>query len=346
MLSNLATESDRAKRLPMARSSVTQEQNTTPLNKASTPANGVGKTGWQSERATEVGGAYTERGTALEAGSPFSIPLGEAYEDVLWGGGGGGSPSLDRDVSSSNNAYRPSWDRQQKRGYHRIQSCFQYWQARGYQVLWLMLSTSGDGDGRKLAYHHQMLKQRVERKLGYDGIQHWQVRTAEGNGVLHLFWAWRARDGFRQRSFYVKQAWLSRQWQEIHGAKIVWIERVRGGRVSRNKVSRYCMSQYVGKQSAYQYMSWSWKRTFGVPLVGCWRAFKGLWSRRNGNRSRKGLYALWGAFLAGELIPLGNGWYTRLEVVRLGYQEYGSALWASMVSEVSRWSKSALIVEG
>ncbi|MBA7703043.1 hypothetical protein ES703_111825 [subsurface metagenome] len=247
-------------------------------------------------------------------------------------GGGEGRPSVLTNVSSSNSDTKTAkngWSRQQKRGYHRIQSCLQYWQANGFQVLWVMLSTADGGNASKLAYHHQRLRQRIEAGLGYKGIQHYQVRTSEGNGVLHILWAWKAMNGFRQRSFYVEQAWLGKQWQGIHSAPIVWIARVKGGRVSRNKVSRYCMSQYVGSQSGYEYMSWSWGRTFGFPLVACWRAFKGVWSKHNGNGHRRALYAFWGAFLSGQAMPLWVGRYTSLELVRLGYQEYHSALWAS-----------------
>ena len=242
------------------------------------------------------------------------------------GGGGDGRPSLVIYRPSSNSGTKKGWDKKQKRGYHRVQSCLQYWQAHGYQVLWVMLSTASGGDASKLAYHHQRLRQRIEARLGYQGLQHYQVRTSEGNGVLHIFWAWRARDGCRQRSFYVEQAWLGRQWQYIHGASIVYIARVRRGRASINKVSRYCMSQYVSGQAGYEYMSWSWGRIFGFPLVACWRVFKS-WSKHNGNGHRRALYAFWGAFLSGSTIPLGGGRYTSLELVRLGYQEYRSALW-------------------
>ncbi len=249
--------------------------------------------------------------------------------------GGGGYPSLvtsykpssnkdyATDKQSSAKSTFPVWERQQKRGYHRIQSCLQYWQGNGYQVLWVMLSTANGGNAGNLAYHHQRLRQRIERKLGYQGVQHYQVRTAEGNGVLHAFWAWRAQDGFRQRSFYVKQAWLSRQWHDIHGAPIVWLARVRSGRVSRHELSRYCMAQYVSGQAGYQYMSWSWGRTFGFPLVACWRAFKELWYQFNGNRRLRGLYLLWGAFLARGNIPLGGGYGLSMAMVRSGYKGYG-----------------------
>lgn len=57
------------------------------LNKASTLANGAGRAVRQPERATEVEGAYTDRGSSSEAGAAFPVPVREAYEDALWGGG-------------------------------------------------------------------------------------------------------------------------------------------------------------------------------------------------------------------------------------------------------------------
>ncbi|GAJ00228.1 unnamed protein product, partial [marine sediment metagenome] len=55
--------------------------------KASTLANGVVRTERQSKGATEVEGAYTDRGSLLEAGAAFPISVREAHEDVPWGGG-------------------------------------------------------------------------------------------------------------------------------------------------------------------------------------------------------------------------------------------------------------------
>ena len=78
------------------------------LNKASTLANGVVRTERPSEGATEVEGAYTNRGSSLEAGAALSVSVREAYEDVPWGGGGVPSPSLDTcDQVSKNRAFTP-----------------------------------------------------------------------------------------------------------------------------------------------------------------------------------------------------------------------------------------------
>ena len=269
---------------------------------------------------------YMAGGDGAMVSSPSPIPA--SIQTTKSQGWGGGSPSLDIDVSSSNAGTVHEWDRKQKRGYHRIQSCLTYWQANGYQVLWVMLSTAVGGDASKLAYHHQRLRQRIEARLGYGGLQHFQVRTSEGNGVLHIFWAWRADNGFRQRSFYVKQDWLSEQWQGIHGAEIVWICRVRGSRVSRNKLSRYCMAQYVGGQAGYEYMSWSWGRTFGFPLVACWK-----WLKQKARYNRSLLLHWWSIFLSGGFVPGIKVWMLPSPVVidmgliRVKYREYGSMLW-------------------
>ena len=60
------------------------------------------------------------------------------------------------------------------------------------------LSTAEGGDAEKLKpYHHKQLRNRVERQLGFQGLEYYQVGTEEGHGVLHIFWAWRVPDGNR-----------------------------------------------------------------------------------------------------------------------------------------------------
>lgn len=301
------------------------------LDKASTPsAVGIGDGG--SLNNTRSGVLIPDKRGVTEAGAPLFVS-GEAGGVDVDDGGGRASPSLDTYVSRSNGALDPvngalepvkgEWSRQQKRGYHRIQSVLQYWQANGFQVLWVMLSTAVGGDKSKLAYHHQILRQRIERKLGYAGLQHFQVRTSEGNGVLHVFWAWRAQDGFRSKAMWVGQAWLSGQWLAIHGAPVVWVCRVKRGSVKR--VSRYAISHYVGGQAGYEYMSWSWGRTFGFPLVSCWNAYKRLWERVNGGRKRLGArHKWWSRFLGGAYLA---PYSINMEVVRDGYREWGKELW-------------------
>ena len=104
------------------------------------------------------------------------------------------------------------WTRKQKRGYHRVRSLLWFWECHQFQVLWVTLSTAEGGDAEKLTYHHKQLRQRIERQLGFQGLEYYQVRTEEGHGVLHIFWAWRVPDGERARRFWISQEWLSAQW--------------------------------------------------------------------------------------------------------------------------------------
>ena len=212
------------------------------------------------------------------------------------------------------------WTRKQKRCYQRVRSVLRYWLSNGYQVLWVCLTSAPDSDADKLAYHHQILRQRIEREFGYHGLEHFQVRTNEGHGVLHIFWAWKEkRPGFRSRSFYIPQDWLSRAWEEIHGAKIVWICRLKNSKKSVKAVSAYAVSQYCAEQNGFQRMSWSWKRTFGFPMVRMWEFFKLRY--RN---FPLGLAVLqWEAFLSGAVIMFCDGSFTSLGVARRFYEKQG-----------------------
>lgn len=133
-----------------------------------------------------------------------------------------------------------------------------------------MLSTAPGGNAEKLAYHHKRLRQSLERKLGFKGVEFFQVETTEGHGVLHVVWAWRG-----ERSFYIPQSWLSTEWERIHGARVVWVSRVGNGQRDRDKVSRYIVAQYCGGQSGFVRFSYSWW-SCEFPLAKCWESLKAL----------------------------------------------------------------------
>jgi len=240
------------------------------------------------------------------------------------------SSAVEREVSSgevsgseaSGSVSVGGWGRQQKRGYQRCLSCMELWSSQGYQMLWVMLSTDVSGDRALLAEHHNRLRKMVERR-GFPQIHHFQIRTSEGNGVLHIIWAWKAGAGFREKSFYVGQKWLSRSWLAIHGAPVVWISRIGTRRRDMFKVARYCISQYCGEQAGYEYMSYSWRRSFGFPVVSCWRKFKEL------ALSFDELVHEWSRFLAGEIVWCGYGGFT-MGSIRLGYQSYGRDFWTML----------------
>lgn len=224
--------------------------------------------------------------------------------------------SLDIDGQSGIKG-KEEWTRQQKRVYHRVNSVLSYWEGNQFQVLWLMLSTAVGGDASKLTYNHKRLRQKVEREFGYRGMEHFQVRTDEGNGVLHVFWAWKAKPGMRQLNFGVPYKWLEREWKRIHGASVVYIKRY--GRYGRGRdrrwVSRYVASQYCTDHVALVNYSWSWKKTFGFPLVAVWKQFRALYV---GPLRCAGVKA-WTALLRGETVMRGDGGRMSIEGMRFRY---------------------------
>ncbi len=202
---------------------------------------------------------------------------------------------------------RLRWSRQQKRVYQESMSYLTFWQAHGYMVLWVMLSSAVPGGLQTLTRDFQRLREEIERKLGFRGMEFLAVKTREGNGVIHGYLAWKG-----PRVFYLPQRWLSHTWERIHGAPYVWVSKVKLGKGHRSRLSRYIVSQYLAGQGALVRVSSSSKRTFGFGLRRVWAEF------------RKGALPaarvpLWSAFLAGERIMFGNGDVWSLDSVRAGW---------------------------
>lgn len=248
---------------------------------------------WFKARADE-GGPRPPEGAEQEVG-PLSA-RSQAPSLVIYGHVGTGA----------------TWTRQQRRIYQRVNSVLCYWEQHNFQVLWVMLSTAVGGPSEKLSYHHKVLRQKIERKYGFKGMQHFQVETREGNGVLHVLWAWKPRDGERQRNFSVPQVWLSEEWERIHGASYVYICRYGRGRRSKKRVSRYVVTQYCAEQVGLVRCSWSWKRTFGFPLVKVWGQFKSLYR----GPLYRGAIPMWETLMRGEKVMVGGGGIITLEGLR------------------------------
>jgi hypothetical protein len=193
---------------------------------------------------------------------------------------------------------KKSWTSQQKRAFHRIMSLLQYWFSNGYQVLWFDLTSSPISSAEEMNKHYTVLKKRMERQFGYANTEHLLIKTTEGYGVYHGFIAYKTQSGEKGNSFYIPQAWISDNWNEIHGATNVWIGRVRKGNKSQRKVSCYSVSQYCANQPGFVYLSWSWKRGLGGALVRTWKELRDFISDRNR------VIGIWNRVLAGEEITL------------------------------------------
>ena len=224
---------------------------------------------------------------------------------------GEGNRNENKESSGQGNAQkstkRRSWTKQQKRIFHRTKSLLFYWEAARYDVLWVVLTTAVGGDPSALAYHHKKLRNRIERELGFTGLEFIHVQTAEGNGVLHVMWAWKLPPKKNRGAFYIQQEWLSQQWQEIHGAPYVFIKRYRAGGVSAQRISQYLVSQYVSNQSALVRVSWSKLRSLGFPLGPTWQQLKSHWKRyKSASVSFSKLIAAWESLLVTRSCTLGE----------------------------------------
>jgi hypothetical protein len=160
--------------------------------------------------------------------------------------------------------------RQQKSVYGRLRSFLTETMARGCQQLRVDLTTGDGGSPERLAKHHQELRKRVKRVYGYD-VEHFQVQTREGNGVLHCVWAIKNKG-----AVYIDQEWLADTWQKIHEARVVWIKRL-SGELHRKRAAIYLATQYLAGQDALVRMSYSWHKC-KIALAKGWRQLRRIYT--------------------------------------------------------------------
>ena len=89
------------------------------------------------------------------------------------------------------NTARPVWSRKQWVTRRTVLDRLNYWQANGYQCLWVTLTSSPSSPVDQLRKDFQTLRKRMARQLGYESVQYVCVDTLEGFGVLHTILAWK-----------------------------------------------------------------------------------------------------------------------------------------------------------
>ncbi len=196
-------------------------------------------------------------GMAAAGGGAGGVPA--CGEGPAHAAGGRWGPSLDiKDINTKRGASAAgnTWTRQQKRVRRVCLDRLRYWQAHGYAVLWVTLTSGvpedgaspmrGDGRGYQLKEDFQELRRRVADRWNMSPFEYVCIETAEGHGVLHMLWAARVP----KAQFYIPYTWLSKEWARVHGAWSVWVARVVDSEKSRRRLSRYIVSQYCGGQDA------------------------------------------------------------------------------------------------
>ena len=154
-------------------------------------------------------------------------------------------------------------------------SFLQWTLTHGHYVWHVTLTGSPASDGRLLTQHHKELRRRFERRFKVK-LVFYQSQTDEGpQGVIHTLWAFQQPEPGNK----VAHAWLSQEWERLHGAYIVWLTPVegrrRGRKLSRKKAAWY-MAQYTSDQHGkLRHISWSWW-DLPIALAAGWETLKRL----------------------------------------------------------------------
>jgi len=148
------------------------------------------------------------------------------------------------------------WGTRQCRSYQRILSGINRAQAEGKKLRVLTLTSApGSPGGVQLSKNWQTLRKRIQRRMGVR-LEYFRMRTVEGHGVLHIVY----------KGPYISQKWLSKAWNSIHGAYVVFIQALHG----RKRLARYLVSSYLAGHHAFSRSSWSWNWVF-YGFVGYWK---------------------------------------------------------------------------
>lgn len=148
--------------------------------------------------------------------------------------------------------------------YHRLITGLQIGQNQHKFMRFLTLTTATHSP-RSVKKSFDILRKRIERaepfytkgkkkgqfKDGFQGFRfnkYFCLRTSEGNGVLHIVY----------HGNYIPQSWLSRTWEQIHGAFIVNIKMVYTKRKKVNGLVNYLITNYLQKQPIER-MSYGWR---------------------------------------------------------------------------------------
>lgn len=158
-----------------------------------------------------------------------------------------------------------TFNSKQKRTYQRLLSGITRASNAGHTLRMLTLTSPSSHPrtpegGQLLTKRFQVLRKSVKRKYGYL-MEYCRVRTDEGFGVLHIVY----RAG---KKGYIPHSWLKKEWKRIHGAQIVYIQKLYG---KNKRIAGYLAAHYISRHHRFMRTSWSWG--------WCFRGFVGLWAR-------------------------------------------------------------------
>ena len=141
---------------------------------------------------------------------------------------------------------KSGWNRRRKRFYRVFMSGIEIALRRHERLSFLTLTSSpkSSSDPKEILRHWRILRKRIERRFGH--IEYISVREYTKKGRVHLH--------IVLRGPYIDQRWLSKQWEDIHGAEVVDIRELKNA----EQAARY-LSKYLSKGMAARFSySWGW----------------------------------------------------------------------------------------
>lgn len=157
---------------------------------------------------------------------------------------------------------------------------------------------------RPIENSFNLLKMRIQRatykKDGFKGFKfnrYFKLRTSEGFGVLHIIYWGR----------FIPQNWLSKNWHNIHGAKIVDIRKCYSRRRKVNGLVGYLLSRYLQRQPIER-MSYGWKWAW-LGFCKSWVKIKEIYGQMK--RSQISSMRLLSTYIIQLKTHWNNGFYTK-----------------------------------
>jgi len=143
------------------------------------------------------------------------------------------------DNTSASRRWSSNKEKVKARFWQRIQSFISKMKSqriKGYRFAFLTLTSSTESDNKYILNHWEILRKRINRKYGK--IWYFAVREMNEKGdLIHLHILFYAP--------YINVNWISTQWNDIHNAKVVYIEGIPDSEI-QSKILGY-MSKYISK---------------------------------------------------------------------------------------------------
>jgi hypothetical protein len=217
-------------------------------------------------------------------------------------------------VSSSMPAllyYASAQEKAEKRRFHRLVAGLTIGMHQRERMRFMTLTTA-PGVEKDINKSFVVLKLRIWRTFGWKFNRYFKLKTAEGNGVLHIVY----------RGKFIPQSWLSYNWAQIHGGSFIVDIRELHVKNGLKPLANYLIVNYLTKQKTIR-MSYGWRWCW----LGFCKSYKNI--KEEYNHMKVGTTIT-------QLRPFGVGYYV---CFKDRFRHHGLDAWKSKLWEPSWTSR-------